>query len=200
MNVNETLDSLLMRVEKPARYIGGELYSVVKDPQSVATRFAFAFPDMYEIGMSYLGLQIIYHVLNKEEDVACERVFAPAPDMEAEMRRVRLPLYTLETKTPLSDMDIIGFTLQYEMSFTNILNTLKGIADVVLGWFGTSWNEVWTSIKDFFVNIWTSISTFFTGIITGIRDFFVNIWTGIYTFFSNIFNYSFGFLFISTYK
>ena len=124
MNVNETLDSLLMRVEKPARYIGGELYSVVKDPQSVATRFAFAFPDMYEIGMSYLGLQIIYHVLNKEEDVACERVFAPAPDMEAEMRRVGLPLYTLETKTPLSDMDIIGFTLQYEMSFTNILNML----------------------------------------------------------------------------
>ncbi|MBO4991117.1 MAG: TIGR03960 family B12-binding radical SAM protein, partial [Firmicutes bacterium] len=129
MNVNETLDSLLMRVEKPARYIGGELYSVVKDPHSVATRFAFAFPDMYEIGMSYLGLQIIYHVLNKEKDVACERVFAPAPDMEEEMRRVGLPLYTLETKTPLSDMDIIGFTLQYEMSFTNILNML-GLAQI----------------------------------------------------------------------
>ncbi len=124
MNVNETLDSLLMRVEKPARYIGGELHTVVKDTESVATRFAFAFPDMYEIGMSYLGLQIIYHVLNKQEDVACERVFAPATDMEAEMRRVGLPLFTLENKTPLKEMDIVGFTLQYEMSYTNILNML----------------------------------------------------------------------------
>ncbi len=124
MNVEETLNSLLMRVEKPARYIGGELYSVAKDPDQAATRFAFAFPDMYEIGMSYLGLQIIYHVLNREKDVACERVFAPAPDMEGEMRKAGLPLYTLETKTPLSEMDIIGFTLQYEMSFTNILNML----------------------------------------------------------------------------
>ena len=99
MNVNETLDSLLMKVEKPARYTGGELHTVVKDPDSVATRFAFAFPDMYEIGMSYLGLQIIYNVLNKQEDVACERVFAPATDMEAEMRRAGLPLFTLENKT-----------------------------------------------------------------------------------------------------
>ncbi|MBQ5797417.1 MAG: B12-binding domain-containing radical SAM protein, partial [Firmicutes bacterium] len=124
MNVNETLDSLLMKVEKPARYIGGELHTVVKDPDSVATRFAFAFPDMYEIGMSYLGLQIIYNVLNKQEDVACERVFAPATDMEAEMRRAGLPLFTLENKTPLKEMDIVGFTLQYEMSYTNILNML----------------------------------------------------------------------------
>lgn len=125
MNVKETLDSLLMRVEKPARYIGGELYSVVKEPDGISTRFAFAFPDMYEIGMSYLGLQIIYHILNKEEKVACERVFAPAPDMEEQMRKAGLPLYTLETKTPLLEMDIVGFTLQYEMSFTNILNMLN---------------------------------------------------------------------------
>ncbi len=124
MTWNEQLDKLLRRVEKPARYIGGELYSVEKDPGSVATRFGFAFPDTYEIGMSYLGLQIIYHVLNGMENVYCERVFAPAQDMEALMRAENMPLFTLETKTPLTEMDIVGFTLQYELSFTNIVNML----------------------------------------------------------------------------
>lgn len=124
MTLNEQLDKLLRRVEKPARYIGGELYSVEKDPAAVATRFGFAFPDTYEIGMSYLGLQIIYHVLNSQEQVYCERVFAPAPDMETLMREEKLPLFTLETRTPLSEMDILGFTLQYELSYTNIVNML----------------------------------------------------------------------------
>lgn len=120
----EKLERILPRVEKPARYIGGELYSILKNPQEVSTRFGFAFPDMYEIGMSYLGLQIIYHVLNRLDDVYCERIFAPAPDMEAEMREEQLPLFTLETKSPLTDLDIVGFTLQYEMSFTNVINML----------------------------------------------------------------------------
>lgn len=124
MTLNHQLDKLLRRVEKPARYIGGELYAVEKNPETVDTRFGFAFPDTYEIGMSYLGLQIIYHVLNKMDSVYCERVFAPAQDMEALLREEKIPLFTLETKTPLSQMDILGFTLQYELSYTNILNML----------------------------------------------------------------------------
>lgn len=119
------LDYLLKQVEKPARYIGNEVNVVVKDPAETELRFAFAFPDMYEIGMSYMGLQIIYNLVNKMEKICCERVFAPAPDMEALMRRDNYPLFTLETKTPCREMDLLGFTLQYEMSFTNILNMLE---------------------------------------------------------------------------
>jgi len=118
------LDRLLKKVEKPARYIGGEVNSVLKDPKDVAVRFAFAFPDIYEIGMSYMGMQILYNILNSHEDIFCERVFAPANDMEEAMRKEGFPLFSLETKTPLADFDIIGFTLQYEMSFTTILNML----------------------------------------------------------------------------
>ena len=125
MNTQYQLDTLLKRVEKPGRYIGGELFSAQKDPQKVDARFAFAFPDLYEIGMSYLGLQILYHQLNKQENIYCERVFAPAGDMEALMRQEQVPLMTLETKTPLVEMDFVGFTLQYEMSFTTILNMLE---------------------------------------------------------------------------
>lgn len=118
------LDKLLKKVEKPARYTGLEINSVMKDPDAVSVRFAFAFPDTYEIGMSYVGLQILYDILNKDKDVYCERVFAPAPDMEELLRREDMPLMSLETKTPLHQFDIIGFTLQYELSFTNILNML----------------------------------------------------------------------------
>lgn len=113
-----------MRVEKPGRYTGGELNSVTKDLSEIRTRFGFAFPDTYEIGMSYLGLQIIYHLLNQEASIACERVFAPALDMEALMRKEGLPLFTLETGSPVTDLDILGFTLQYELSFSNIINML----------------------------------------------------------------------------
>ncbi len=125
MNLNSKLNYLLKQVEKPARYIGNEINIVRKAPESVKSRFAFAFPDLYEIGMSYMGLQILYHILNKEEDISCERVFAPAPDMEALMRSENVLLYTLETKTPVREMDFFGFTLQYEMSFTSILNMLE---------------------------------------------------------------------------
>lgn len=130
MNLNEKLNNLLKRVEKPARYIGGETNIVIKDPESVRARFAFAFPDLYEIGMSYMGLQILYHMINKDDDIYCERVFAPAPDMEALMQEENVPLFTLETKTPVKDLDFLGFTLQYEMSFSSILDmiALSGIA------------------------------------------------------------------------
>ena len=119
------IDNLLKRVEKPARYIGGEINSVIKDTSKELLRFGFAFPDTYEIGMSYMGMQILYNILNKKENIYCERVFAPAVDMEELMRAEKLPLFTLETKTPVMEMDILGFTLQYEMSYTNVLNMLE---------------------------------------------------------------------------
>lgn len=118
------LERLLKKVEKPGRYIGGELHCVRKDEDLADVRFAFAFPDLYEIGMSYVGLQILYDILNRCPGVYCERVFAPAPDMAAAMREAGVPLFSLETKTDLKKFDLIGFTLQYEMSYTNILDML----------------------------------------------------------------------------
>ena len=117
-------DHILYKVEKPSRYVGGELNQVVKDPKEVDIRFAFCFPDVYEVGMSHLGTRILYHTINARKDTYCERVFAPWPDMEAELRKNEIPLMTLETKDPLTEFDILGFTLQYEMSYTNILNML----------------------------------------------------------------------------
>ncbi|MGB9780085.1 TIGR03960 family B12-binding radical SAM protein [Caldanaerobacter sp.] len=125
MDIKEKIDYLLMKVSKPTRYTGGELNSILKDPERVKVRFAFAFPDVYEVGMSHLGLRILYHLLNKREDVYCERVFAPWVDMEALMRQNKIPLFTLETKTPLSEFDFVGFTLQYELSYTNVINMLN---------------------------------------------------------------------------
>ena len=125
MNISRELDTLLKKVEKPARYIGGEINTVSKNPEKVRVRFGFAFPDTYEIGMSYTGLQLLYNILNKDEDIYCERVFAPAMDMEEAMKASGMELFTLETKTPVKEMDFLGFTLQYEMSYTNIINMLK---------------------------------------------------------------------------
>lgn len=123
--IKEKLDAILDLVEKPARYIGMEMHSVIKPDNEVNVRFAFAFPDTYEVGMSHLGLHILYQLINKEQGLQCERVFAPWPDMEAVMRSAEIPLYTLETYRPLSEMDMVGFTLQYELSYTNILNMLE---------------------------------------------------------------------------
>ena len=117
-------NQLLQKVEKPAAYIGGEYNSVVKDKDKVNIRFAFCFPDTYEIGMSHLGMKILYHVLNRQEDIWCERVFAPKVDMEEVMRAEGIPLYGLESKDPLTEFDFLGFTLQYEMCYTNVLNML----------------------------------------------------------------------------
>ena len=122
--MNKISDDILFKVEKPSRYIGGELNEIVKDPKSVDIRFAFCFPDVYEVGMSHLGSRILYHTINLREDTYCERTFAPWPDMEALMRDKNIPLFTLETKDSLNDFDILGFTLQYEMSYTNMLNML----------------------------------------------------------------------------
>lgn len=118
------LDAILKTVEKPSRYIGNEYNSVHKDLSGVDIRFGFCFPDVYEIGMSHLGMKILYHLLNNKKDIYCERFFAPWTDMEEKMRQKNIPLFSLETKTPAKDFDILGFTLQYEMSYTNILNML----------------------------------------------------------------------------
>lgn len=125
MSIDTQLEKMLRKVEKPARYTGGEVNSVKKDPEQVSVRFGFAFPDTYEIGMSYMGMQILYNILNRNEKIYCERIFAPAEDMEALMREEGRKLFTLETFTPVDELDIVGFTLQYELSYTNVLNILE---------------------------------------------------------------------------
>ena len=116
--------SILKSVEKPGRYAGGEYGQVLKDKSAVKARFAFCFPDNYEIGMSNLGVRILYGVLNREEDIWCERAYDPWPDMQAKMREYDLSLTTMESGDALGDFDFVGFTLQYEMSYTNVLNML----------------------------------------------------------------------------
>ena len=122
--MNRTLEHILPRVQKPARYTGGEYNAVVKDRDEVDTRVALCFPDTYEIGMSNLGMRILYGVMNQLDGVWCERVFAPWGDMEEEMRREGLSLYGLESGDAVSDFDIIGFSLGYEMAYSNVLNML----------------------------------------------------------------------------
>ena len=117
-------DEILMQVEKPARYIGNEVNSVMKDKEQMAVRFAMCFPDVYEIGMSHLGIQIIYSMLNEWEDVWCERVYSPWVDLDKIMREKHIPLFGLESQEPVKDMDFLGITIQYEMCYTNILQIL----------------------------------------------------------------------------
>ncbi len=123
MKVNIT-DEMLRSVEKPSRYTGNEFNCIKKDTDNVDIRFAFCFPDTYEIGMSHLGMKILYHLLNEREDTYCERVFAPWVDMEEKMRQNNIPLFALESKDAICDFDFVGFTLQYEMSYTNVINML----------------------------------------------------------------------------
>ena len=118
-----TID-IFSSVQKPARYTGGEFNSIVKTSEETEVSIALAFPDIYEVGMSYLGFKILYHILNIENGIAAERVYAPWVDMEAKMRANAIPLRTLETEKVLQDFDFVGFTLQYELSYTNILNML----------------------------------------------------------------------------
>ena len=117
-------DEILMQVEKPARYIGGEINAVMKDPEAVKVRFAMCFPDVYEIGMSHLGIQILYGMLNSYEDVWCERVYSPWVDLDAIMRKEQIPLFALESQDPIRTFDFLGITIQYEMCYTNILQVL----------------------------------------------------------------------------
>ena len=119
------VEKLLLKVQKPGRYVGGEINSVIKEKDKVEVRFAFCFPDTYEIGMSHLGIKILYGAMNQVPYFWCERVFAPWVDMEEKMREENIPLYALESGDPVKDFDFIGFTLQYELSYTNVLNMLK---------------------------------------------------------------------------
>ncbi|MGE3808858.1 MAG: B12-binding domain-containing radical SAM protein, partial [Gemmataceae bacterium] len=114
----------LPRVQTPGQYMGGELNSVVKDHRHVRGKLCLAFPDTYMLGTSHHGMQVLYTIMNNDPQWACERVFTPWLDFEAELRRANLPLYTLETFTPLCDFDLIGFSLQYEICYTNILTML----------------------------------------------------------------------------
>ncbi len=121
---DKRLEQLLLTVQKPARYSGGEIGSIIKNKESVDVRFAFCFPDSYEIGMSHLGMKILYSLFNEREDIWCERVFAPWPDFERVMRENDIPLFALESRDAIKDFDFIGFTLQYELSYTNVVNML----------------------------------------------------------------------------
>ncbi len=123
--MKENFSSVLKAVEKPGRYCGGEYGQIVKDKERVRARFAFCFPDTYEIGMSNLGIRILYECLNREEDIWCERVYAPWTDMQAQMKKHGIPLWAHESGDPLTDFDFVGFTLQYEMCYTTVLQMLS---------------------------------------------------------------------------
>ncbi len=124
MNKLALSDDILMQIDKPARYIGNELNMIRKDPKDVAIRFAMCFPDVYEIGMSHLGIQILYEMYNCRDDVYCERVYSPWPDLHRIMKEQKIPLFALETQDPIKEFDFLGITLQYEMCYTNILQIL----------------------------------------------------------------------------
>ena len=117
-------DEILMKIDKPARYIGNELNSVKKRPETVSIRFVMCFPDVYEIGMSHLGIQILYDMFNKRQDVWCERVYSPWPDLHKIMKEEEIPLFSLESQEPVKNSDFLGITLQYEMCYTNVLQIL----------------------------------------------------------------------------
>ena len=117
-------EEVLLQIEQPARYIGNEFNSVVKDKEKVALRGAFLFPDVYEIGMSHLGIQILYDMFNKREDMWCERVYSPWLDLDKLMREQNIPLFALESQDPVRDFDFLCITLGYEMCYTNVLQTL----------------------------------------------------------------------------
>ena len=119
------IDRLLQGIQKPARYIGGEYNSIRKPWEKTAVKICLSYPDIYEVGMSYLGGKILYHLLNRESDILCERVFAPWPDMEARLREANIPLFSLESRRPLGDFDIIGFSFGYELTYTNSLTILE---------------------------------------------------------------------------
>ena len=117
-------DEILLSVQQPARYIGGEVHAVMKDKEKVNVRFAMCFPDVYEIGMSHLGIQILYDMFNRREDIWCERVYSPWTDMDRVMRAHQIPLFALESQDPIKEFDFLGITIQYEMCYTNILQVL----------------------------------------------------------------------------
>ena len=138
--LKEKIDSLLDQVQKPARYMGGEMNAVLKEPDQVAIRYAFAFPDVYEVGMSHLGARILYDIINKREDALCERVFMPWVDMADLMRKENVPLFSIESRSSIRSFDMLGITLQYEMSYTNILEMLD-LAGIPLHSEDRTWED-----------------------------------------------------------
>ena len=133
-------DEILMKVEKPARYIGGEINSVMKDKNNISVRFAMCFPDVYEIGMSHLGIQILYDMFNQFEDTWCERVYSPWPDLDEIMRKEQIPLFALESQDPIKEFDFLGITIQYEMCYTNILQVID-LAGIPLLATDRTWDD-----------------------------------------------------------
>ena len=133
-------DEILLNIEKPARYIGGEVNAVVKDKDKVDIRFAMCFPDVYEIGMSHLGIQILYDMFNSWEDTWCERVYSPWVDLDKIMREKHIPLFAIESQDPVKDFDILGITLQYEMCYTNILQILD-LSGIPLHGSDRTWDD-----------------------------------------------------------
>ena len=117
-------DEILLQVEKPARYIGNEVNAVMKNKEDIDVRFCMCFPDVYEIGMSHLGIQILYDMFNQKDNVWCERVYSPWPDLAEIMKEKQIPLFALESQDPIKDFDFLGITIQYEMCYTNILQVL----------------------------------------------------------------------------
>ena len=117
-------DTILLKIEKPARYLGNEINAVQKDKSRIDVRFCMCFPDVYEIGMSHLGIQILYDMFNQREDVWCERVYSPWVDLDQVMREKKIPLFALESQDPVKSFDFLGITLQYEMCYTNVLQIL----------------------------------------------------------------------------
>ncbi len=129
MELSHIMDSpgiqeILPLVERPSRYLGSEINSIQKDLRQVRLTIALAFPDLYEIGTSHFGMQILYHILNRQDEITAERVFAPAPDMQAYLRAYKYPLMSLETQRPIKNFDIVGFSLLYELNYTNVLAML----------------------------------------------------------------------------
>ena len=122
--MDKRLERILPNVQKPARYTGGELNEIIKDKSEVKLRMAFCFPDVYEIGMSNLGMRILYGVINNEPDIWCERVFAPWGDMAEAMRENKMLLYALESGDPVSEFDVLGFSIGYEMAYCTVLDML----------------------------------------------------------------------------
>ncbi|MCI8854695.1 MAG: B12-binding domain-containing radical SAM protein, partial [Lachnospiraceae bacterium] len=118
-------DEILLKVEKPARYLGNEINRVMKNANQVEIRFAMCFPDVYEIGMSHLGIQILYDLFNRREDTWCERVYSPWVDLDRILREKQIPLFALESQDPVREFDFLGITLQYEMCYTNVLQVLE---------------------------------------------------------------------------
>ncbi len=140
MNKLALPDRILMEIEKPARYIGNEINMIKKNPAQVEIRFCMCFPDVYEVGMSHLGIQILYDMFNRWEDTYCERVYSPWTDLDKAMRREHIPLFALESQDPIKDFDFLGITLQYEMCYTNVLQVLD-LGGIPLRWKDRTWDH-----------------------------------------------------------